>query len=147
LAHISDRVVALDISEAAIERARVQTAATTNVVDLRIGNIMEFDVVAEGPWDLMVFSETIYCLGWLYSMFDVGFLVSKLFDAMRNDGRLLLANTYGADRDWLLRPWLIDTYRDLFRNVGFQLEREETYCGSKDGVEMRVLMSLFCARR
>ena len=35
---------------------------------------MEYDVKAEGPWDLVVFSETIYCLGWLYPLFDVGWL-------------------------------------------------------------------------
>jgi hypothetical protein len=56
-------------------------------------------------------------------MFDVALLAANLREAMQPGGRLLLANTYGANKDWLLRPWLIDTYRDLFRNVGFALER------------------------
>jgi SAM-dependent methyltransferase len=148
LAAISDRVVALDISAAAIERARVQTeGAELGAIEFRVANIMDYDVAAEGPWDLIIFSETIYCLGWLYSMFDVAFLMTKLFAAMHADGRLLLANTYGAERDWLLRPWLIDTYRDLCRNVGFRLAHEETYRGSKYGIEMNVLMSLFSVPR
>jgi SAM-dependent methyltransferase len=146
LAGICDQVVALDISAAAIERARMQTErAEHGLIDLRVANIMDFDVAADGPWDLIVFSETIYCLGWMYPMFDVGYLVTRLLQSMRAGGRLLLANTYGAEKDWLLRAWLIDTYRDLFRNVGFRLEREETFCGTKQGVEMKVLMSLFRA--
>jgi SAM-dependent methyltransferase len=144
LAGISDRVVALDISPSAIERARAQVAGThTAKVEFECANIMDYDLAANGPLDLVVFSETVYSVGWLYSMFDVGFLIASLHEAMCLDGVLLLSNTYGADRDWLLRPWLIDTYRDLVRNIGFQLDREEIYCNLKDGVEMKVLMSLF----
>jgi SAM-dependent methyltransferase len=144
LAGISDRVVALDISPSAIERARAQVAGTHIAhVDFQCANIIDYDLAANGPWDLVVFSETIYSVGWLYSMFEVGFLIASLHDAMCLNGVLLLSNTYGADRDWLLRPWLIDTYRDLVRNIGFQLDREEIYCDVKDGVDMKVLMSLF----
>jgi 2-polyprenyl-3-methyl-5-hydroxy-6-metoxy-1,4-benzoquinol methylase len=144
LAEISDRVVPVDISASAIERARVQAAgAGASNIEFRVANVMDFDVAAEGPWDLVVLSETTYSLGWLYSMFDVGFLIARLHDAIRPGGVLLLANTYGETRDWLLRPWLIDTYRDLVRNVGFQLDREEIYSGIKDSVEFEVLMSVF----
>jgi 2-polyprenyl-3-methyl-5-hydroxy-6-metoxy-1,4-benzoquinol methylase len=145
IARVSDRVLALDIASAAVERARTQVERTARdrPIELRVANIMDFDLRAEGPWDLVVFSETIYCLGWLYPMFDIAMLAATLRDAVRPGGRLLLANTYGTNQDWLLRPWLIDTYRDLFRNVGFGLEREEIYCGLKDSVDMKVLMSLF----
>jgi SAM-dependent methyltransferase len=147
LATISDRVLALDIAAAAIERARAQTqpVAGSGAIELRVANIMDVDLAAEGSWDLVVFSETIYSVGWLYPMFDVALLASNLRAAMKPGGRLLLGNTYGGDKDWLLKPWLIDTYRDLCRNVGFTLEREETFRGIKDGVEMKVLMSLFTA--
>jgi cyclopropane fatty-acyl-phospholipid synthase-like methyltransferase len=147
LAAISDRVLALDISSNAIERARTQLAALPqrDAIELRAADIMTFDAGAHGPWDLIVFSETIYCVGWLYPMFDVALMASNLRASMRPGGRLLLSNTYGERRDWLLRPWLIDTYRDLFRNVGLTLEREDVFTGNKDTVEMRVLMSLFTA--
>jgi SAM-dependent methyltransferase len=141
---ISDRVVALDISAAAIERARAQVEKLPpGAIELRVANIMDVDLDAEGPWDLIVFSETIYCLGWLYPMFEVAFLVSRIFESLRSGGQLLLANTYGAEKDWLLRPWLINTYRDLCCNVGFRLEREDLFRGNKEGIEMTVLMSLF----
>jgi hypothetical protein len=42
-----------------------------------------------------------------------------------------------------LLPWLIRTYRDLFRNVGYQLEAEEIFQGTKNGVDFEVLISLF----
>jgi 2-polyprenyl-3-methyl-5-hydroxy-6-metoxy-1,4-benzoquinol methylase len=148
LATISDRVLAIDISSNAIERARTHLAesAPEQAIELEAADVMTFDAVARGPWDLVVFSETIYCVGWLYPMFDVALMTSNLRAAMRTGGRLLLSNTYGGRRDWLLQPWLIDTYRDLFRNVGFTLEREEIFTDVKDSVDMRVLMSLFMTK-
>jgi SAM-dependent methyltransferase len=144
LAGVCDRVVAIDVAPAAIERARVHTSDVSSAVDLRVANIMEFDVGGEGPWDLIVLSETVYSLGWLYPMFDVAFLASQMLGATARGGRLLLANTYGRQgKDWLMQSWLIDTYRDMFRNVGFQPELEEVLRGVKDGVDFRTLVTLF----
>ncbi len=145
LASIADRVVALDIAEAAIERARVQAAgAGPGTVEFRVADAMHFDPHAEGPWDLVVLSETMYCLGWLYPFFDIAWFACQLFNATRAGGRLLLTNTYGQEeKDWLLQPWLIDTYRDLFRNVGYRLENEDVFRGTKDGVAFEILLSLF----
>jgi hypothetical protein len=70
-------------------------------------------------------------------------LASNLLANLQPGGRLLLANTYGSEKDWLMRPWLIDTYRDLFRNVGFRLESESLFEGIKDDCPMRVTMSLW----
>jgi SAM-dependent methyltransferase len=145
LATIADQVVALDIAPSAIERARAHiVGAGPGSVDLRVADVMALDLGAEGPWDLVVLSETIYSLGWLYPFFDVGLLAARLFEATCPAGLFLLTNTYGPGySDWLLRPWLIDTYRDLFRNVGFHVNREEIFRGTKDGVEVEVLVSLF----
>jgi SAM-dependent methyltransferase len=141
LAGIADRVVALDIAPAAIARARA--AGGNEKADFRVKNVMEFDAGAEGPWDLLVLSETIYYLGWLYPFFDVAWLVSQLFAATSPGGRLLLTNTQGMIEDHLLRPWIIRTYRDLFLNVGYRLETEEVFRGTKNGVDLEVLVSLF----
>jgi len=105
---------------------------------------MELDLAAEGRWDLVVFSETIYSLGWLYPMFDVAWLAVQLFDATRSGGRLMLANSIDESEDWLLRPWIIRTYRDLFVNVGYTIESEKTHTATKRGVEFEVLMTLYC---
>jgi SAM-dependent methyltransferase len=141
LSEVVDEVVALDVSSTAIARAKAAGAGPGSI-DYRIANIMEFDPRAEGPWDLVVMSETIYYLGWLYPFFDVGWLASQLFTATRDGGWLLLANTKGGTEDWLLLPWLIRTYHDLFLNVGFRLETEEIFRGRKKGVDLEVLISL-----
>ena len=61
-----------------------------------------------------------------------------LFDS--GYGRLLLVNTIWTE---LLSPWLIRSYRDLFRNVGYEIEIEETLTGTKETVELEILVSLF----
>ena len=142
LAGIGDRVVALDISAAAIAKAR-ETKMEGGLVDFREANIMEYNPRSEGPWDLVVMSETIYYLGWLYPFFDVAWLAAELFAATQTHGQLLMANTCGGVQDYLLRPWIIQTYHDLFLNVGYQLKAEETLHGTKNGAKLDILISLF----
>src|SRR5918995_6275548 len=142
LARVTDEVVALDIAPSAIARARA-SGLDLEVVDFRVTNIMEYDLRVEGPWDLVVMSETIYYLGWLYPFFDIAWLASELFASTSGTGRLLMANTFGGVEDYLLRPWVIRTYRDLFLNVGYRLEAEEIFRGSKDGANLEVLISFF----
>jgi len=45
--------------------------------------------------------------------------------------------------DKLLLPYITRTYRDLFLNVGYRLEREEIFPGTKNGVDYEILISLF----
>jgi SAM-dependent methyltransferase len=143
LAPHADQVVALDISPAAIARAgKLETNPAT--VDFRVANIMDYDFSAEGPWDLIVISDTICYVGWLYSFFEVGWLASQIFTATRDGGHFLLANTLGViDKtdDILFQPWLIRTYQALFLNVGYQLVSEEIFHGTKQG-DIDVLISL-----
>ena len=142
VSEIAAHVTALDIAPTAIEHARRVCAGRPNV-ELRAENMMDYDVHAAGPWDLVVMSEAIYCLGWLYPLFDVGWLMQELMRATREGGRLLLVNTLGKDGDYLLLPWLVCSYRDLLRNIGYELEAEETLRGVKHDTEFDVLMSLF----
>jgi SAM-dependent methyltransferase len=140
---LADHVLALDVATAAIERARGQpVAGGAGSVEFVVANAMDYDFAAGGPWDLIVLTETVYSLGWLYAFFDLGMFALHLRDSLAAGGRLLLANTYGADRDWLMRPFLIDTYRDLFVNVGLAIEHESVFKGVKDGETFRVLATL-----
>jgi SAM-dependent methyltransferase len=143
LATYADHIVALDISQTAIDRARALAAGQTHV-DFRVANIMDFKPQVDGPWDLIVFSDTMCYLGWLYPFFDVAWLAVQLFEATCDGGRLMLANSMGEGDDcWLLRPWIIRTYRDLFVNVGYAIKAEEVYKGAKKGVDFEVLMTLY----
>jgi predicted TPR repeat methyltransferase len=143
LAPHADHIVGLDISQTAIERARSLSTSQTQV-DFRVANIMEYKPQVDGPWDLVVFTETICYLGWLYPFFDVAWLAVQLFEATRSGGRLMLANSMDESEDWLLRPWIIRTYRDLFVNVGYTIESEKIHTATKRGVEFEVLMTLYC---
>jgi SAM-dependent methyltransferase len=140
LAPLADRILAVDVAPAAIERAQGEVPAN---VEFRVGDVMELDPVAEGPWDLVVMSETIYYVGWLYTFFEVGWLAEELFESTRPGGRFLMANTYGNASHSLMQPWLIDTYRDLFTNVGYALEAEERLRAEKGGVEWETAVALF----
>jgi protein-L-isoaspartate O-methyltransferase len=144
LSSLCDQLVAIDISPTAVTRTAERLTAES-IANVRViaANIMDYDWASEDPWDVIVLSETIYSLGWLYPLFELGQLAENLLAASRPGGRLLLANTYGAAKDWLLRPYLIDTYRDLFRNAGFRLEQENIFSGAKHDQHFEVLVSLF----
>jgi hypothetical protein len=105
------------------------------IADRRYGRALEIGCGA-------VLSETIYYVGWLYSFFDVCWLVHQLFEATSQRGRLLMTNTCGGPTGYLLLPGIIQ-YRDLMLNVQYTLEHEETFTGTKDGAELDVLISLF----
>jgi predicted TPR repeat methyltransferase len=142
LAAISDRILALDISPTAISRAR-EGCSDLPSVEFQVQNIIDFDLEGQETWDLVVMSETIYYLGWLYSFFDVAWLAAQLFSATRTGGQLLMANTSGGVDDYLLRPWIIQTYHDLLINVGYELTAENIFHGTKNGVSLDVIISVF----
>jgi SAM-dependent methyltransferase len=149
-------VLAIDVAPAAIEKARARLATAVAGpgasgdprlpapprAEIRAANVMHTDLRAEGPFDLVVLTETVYYLGWLYPFFSVAWLARDLFAATRPGGRLLLANTLGDIGDALVLPEIVRSYHDVFKNAGYETEREETLRGRKDGVEMEVLISL-----
>jgi SAM-dependent methyltransferase len=140
LVGVSDHLLAVDIAASAVARAQEAFAGRAHV-DFRVGNVMELDVEAEGPWNLVVLAETAYYLGWLYPMFDVGWLAHRLHGSTAAGGRLLLVNTFGPDTG-IMSPWLIRTYHDLFRHAGYEVEVEETMRGTKETVAFEILLSL-----
>jgi hypothetical protein len=142
LAPLADSVLALDISAGAIARANTSWTGPATV-EFRQTNIMEYDPHAEGPWDLVVLSDVMYYLGWLYSFFDVSWFASQLFTATRAGGVCLYANTMGSFGDMLVLPWIGRSYRDVLRNVGYTLNTEDIFHGTKNRVKIDVLIDLF----
>jgi SAM-dependent methyltransferase len=142
LAPLARRLLALDVSANAISSARANLS-TLEQIDFQVANIMDYDPKREGPWDLIVMSETICYVGWLYSFFDVCWLASELFAATAPGGHLLLADTEGNFGEALLLPCVINTYHDLFPNVGYELAAEEMFRGEKNSVSLDVRISLY----
>jgi SAM-dependent methyltransferase len=145
LSPLVDELVGIDVAESAVERAKT---LGPEGVDYRAANAMEFDLGGEGPWDLVVVSDTITYLGWLYSFSEVSGFVVRVFESVAPGGRCLLGNSAllgdaePADDTGLATPWLARTYRDLFRNVGFELEREELFEGEQGDDLLEVVLSL-----
>ena len=142
LARLAGQVVALDASSDAIAKACAAHRDLTNV-EFRAANIMDYDPEKEGPWDLIVMSDMIYFLGWLYPFFDIAWVAMDLFATTRPGGKFLLANCYGGPQDYLMLPAIIHSYRDLFRNVGYAIAGEETFTGTKNGVKIDGLITLY----
>jgi SAM-dependent methyltransferase len=140
LATIADHVVAVDIAESAVARARKRLGPREDV-EFHAADIVEWDFSGD-RFDLITLSDTVSCLGAAYSFLDIGCLAAAIFIATAAGGRLLLANTYGGVRGPLFRPWLTETYRDLFVHVGYRLEKEELFMGVKDEIEIGVLISV-----
>lgn len=134
------QVVAVDIAQPAIELARSRTSATN--VEYVHANVMEWKEGLAGDWDLVVCAETMCFLGWLYPFFDVAYFAYCVHEGTRPGGRLLLANTCGGVEDWLLRPWVIRTYHDLFRNAGFVVLQDTVFRGNKNGADIEALVTL-----
>jgi SAM-dependent methyltransferase len=141
LAPLCGELVAIDISKEAIAAARKATDPAAGI-DFRAANVMELDVEREGTWDLVVITETSYYIGWLYPMFELGWLAYSLHAATRPCGICLLVDTLSHEHG-IMSPWLIRTYRDLFRNVGYELESEESMRGRKETIEFEIVLSLF----
>jgi SAM-dependent methyltransferase len=140
LAPRCEQVVALDIAEPAIREAREKRQLPN--IEYRQANIMDWDKELDGDWDLVVLAETLCYLGWLYPFFDVAWLAHRLHEGTRPGGRLLLCNTCGGVADYLLKPWIIRTYHDLFRNAGFQVVQDTVFRGNKKGAEIEALVTL-----
>jgi cyclopropane fatty-acyl-phospholipid synthase-like methyltransferase len=142
LAQRAGYVLGVDVSAEAVERA-LRSGDWPAHVELKVDDVMVRRFRADERWDLVVMSETIYYVGWLHSFFDVAWMASRLFASVRPGGRFLMCNTIGTGGQSLMRPWILQTYRDLFVNVGFHVEREEEFKGLKHGVELEAVMSLF----
>lgn len=141
LAPLTDFILAIDVAPTAIARAQHKRLPAVN---FQVANVMEYTWQTEEPWDLVVFNDAICYLGWLYPMFDITWLASQLFASTAPGGHFLMGNTLDeAGYDKLLMPSIIYTYRDLFSNVGYRLEKEELFQGTKNGVDFKILMSLF----
>jgi predicted TPR repeat methyltransferase len=140
LAPMADYVLGLDVAPTAVERANTLGLPG---VEFRVANIMDHDLEADQPWDLIVLGETIYYIGWLYSFFDVAWLAFQLYGATAPGGRLLMTNTHEGPSDFLLKNWIIRTYRDLLLNVGYKLVHEESVRGLKRDHPHQALLSLF----
>jgi SAM-dependent methyltransferase len=89
LAPLCDEVVAVDISDVAVERARARLAGRPGVRVERRTLPLDFP---DGPFDLIVCSDVLYL--WAAEVLDIG--LRAILSALRPDGTLLLAHYVGS---------------------------------------------------
>jgi 2-polyprenyl-3-methyl-5-hydroxy-6-metoxy-1,4-benzoquinol methylase len=142
LTAIADEVTAIDIADSAIERAREAVRGCANVT-LEATDVMTLDLQSRPKWDLITLGDTVSSICWSHPFVQVASLAAGLFTATAPGGCLLVADACGGVPGVEHRPWVVRTFRDLFVNVGFRLEREELFEDLKDGVRIQVLMSVF----
>jgi SAM-dependent methyltransferase len=141
LAPRCEQVLGIDIAQPAIALARERNSAPN--VQYEVINAMEYEQpLLKGQWDLVVCAETLCYLGWLYPFFNVAWFARCLYEGSVPGARLLLANTCGGTEDWLLKPWVIRSYHDLFKNVGYRVVRETEFRGNKNGSDIEAMMAL-----
>lgn len=142
LAQIADKVIGVDVSPAAIEKARTghPTPANTEFVEM---NILDYDVSACAPWDLVVFSEVLYYMGDRYTVTDIFYLLERLYESMAQGGTMLMCSIHSLPNNILTHPPLMEIYKHMIACAGFRLTHEELFYADDNGVECGAQIWLF----
>lgn len=140
---IAQQVLGIELSQAAVARGRSLNFSANDRIELRQANVMAYDSELEGPWDLIVLSETLYYLMWEYPLKHLVDKIDEWFRSTRPGKYFLLCNTHSGIADRISPPSFLAAYRDLLIGAGYRLKDEEPFTGIKDGVNYQGLISLF----
>ena len=138
---LADSVLALDISATAIEKARrvSRDPSPPSHVDLRVANVMEADLRAEGTLRPRGPHGDRVLPGLALFLLQGGLAGPRPLRGHAPGGRLLLANTLGEIGDALVLPWIVRGYHDVFRNAGYEHRARREPAGA-----IRTAWSLRC---
>jgi SAM-dependent methyltransferase len=118
LAKVCGQVVAMDLSETAIERARERCRELPNV-ELRVGSVAE--AMPEGDFDLVVLSE----IGYYFGEDELREWSSRLVGRLRDRGTLLAVHWLGVSADHIRSGDEVhQTLRAVASEYGLRLEEE-----------------------
>jgi len=153
LAPLCDEVLGLDISSAAISRARSYCAEMGHARFV-VGNIAGVlsplaapsPLMGEGggAFDLIVATDILYYLGQEHDWNHMKEVLGRLCQAVAPGGRLLLTNChtgFSHERDWLSLQTM-RRYREECQNAGLTLIVEKAWHGLNGDHEVPYLMSL-----
>lgn len=130
LARRAARVVALDISAVALERARRRASAAFIEADL-----MTWDPGVFAPFDAIVLGDVLYYLDRPGVADEFAALFPRVASWLRPGGRLLLAHGYAGEKEFIHRRY----FRERFEAAGLRLVSETTPDADRGGV--RCLLS------
>ena len=131
LAARAARVIALDISSVALERARKRAPAAFIEADL-----MTWDPGMFAPFDAIVLGDVLYYLDRPGVSEEFAALFPRVASWLKPGGRLLLAHGYAGDGEFVHRRH----FRERFEAAGLRLVNEASLDASRGGV--RCLLSV-----
>jgi SAM-dependent methyltransferase len=131
LAKRAARVIALDISSVALERARKRAPAAFIEADL-----MTWDPGVFAPFDAIVLGDVLYYLDRPGVSAEFATLFARVASWLKPSGRLLLAHGYAGDKEFVHRRH----FRERFEAAGLRLLNETSLDASRGGV--RCLLSV-----
>lgn len=131
LAKRSARVIALDISAVALERAGKRAQAAFLEADL-----MTWEPGLFAPFDAIVLGDVLYYLDRPGVAEEFAGLFPRVASWLKPGGKLLLAHGYAGDKEFALRRH----FRERFEAAGLRLISETSPEASRGGV--RCLLSL-----
>lgn len=131
LAGRAGRVVALDISAVALERAKKRAPAAFIEADL-----LTWDPGMFAPFDAIVLGDVLYYLDRPGVAEEFSALFARVASWLKPGGRLLLAHGYAGNAEFVHRRH----FRERFEAAGLKLESESSPEASRGGV--RCLLSV-----
>lgn len=131
LAKRAARVIALDISAVALERARKRAPAAFIEADL-----MTWDPGLFAPFDAIVLGDVLYYLDRPGVSGEFEALFPRVASWLKPGGRLILAHGYAGDKEFVHRRF----FRERFEAAGLTLRSETSLDASRGGV--RCLLSV-----
>ena len=126
------RVIAMDISEVALQRARPRASAAFIEADL-----MTWDPGMFAPFDVIVIGDVLYYLDRPGVAAEFEELFARIVSWLRPGGRLLLAHGYAGEKEFVHRRF----FRERFERAGMALVSESTVAGASRG-GVRCLLSV-----
>lgn len=131
LAKRAGRVIALDISMVALERARKRAPAAFVEADL-----MTWEPGVFAPFDVIVLGDVLYYLDRAGVSEEFEALFPRIASWLRPGGRLLLAHGYAGEKEFVHRRH----FRERFEAAGLRLVSEAPVPGADRG-GVRCLLS------
>lgn len=122
--HISilcNEVVAVDISEEAIVRAKERLGNSKNIQFLA-GNIRDMEF--QEKFNLIVLGEVLYYLGDTYIPDEFFQILKKFVNVLKSDGRILITHNV---RPWRNEDWCSKKYIEQFETLGMILKKKEYF--------------------
>ncbi|MCM2304707.1 MAG: class I SAM-dependent methyltransferase [Elusimicrobia bacterium] len=131
LARRSSRVLALDISAVALERARRRAPRAVPVE----ADLMTWEPRDEAPFDAIVIGDVLYYLDRPGVSAEFAALFPRIASWLRPGGRLLLAHGFSSEKELAHRR----SFRERFEAAGLRLVSEAVPDADRGGV--RCLLS------